>query len=171
MAVKTEHDVERLLGIKMEPIDQANELENENNGWIHEKEKMVKQIIALKTENQRTILAMKQAKSELTSLLAENQKQKVKIANLVHENKEITAKNKQLQTGLMQKPAESKTETCTTDEDDQYEVEKILNHKNCRKYLVRWKNFGAEDDSWVDEENINCSKMLAKYKKLHMKQK
>ena len=50
-------------------------------------------------------------------------------------------------------------------EDDQYEVERILDHRaehrrgrgrrTRTEYLVRWMGYGEEEDQWVLEENIN----------------
>jgi hypothetical protein len=47
-------------------------------------------------------------------------------------------------------------------EDEQYEVEKILDHKESgrgqgrkRMYLVRWAGYGHEDDSWIVEGDIH----------------
>jgi hypothetical protein len=47
-------------------------------------------------------------------------------------------------------------------EDNQYEVEKILDHRTKRQgrrqrneFLIRWAGYGSEDDQWVSEENVN----------------
>ena len=47
-------------------------------------------------------------------------------------------------------------------EDNQYEVERILDHKDIgrgqgrkRQYYIRWAGYGEDDDSWVKEEDIH----------------
>ena len=41
-----------------------------------------------------------------------------------------------------------------------YEVEKILDHrgvKNNKGYLVRWKVYDSEEDSWIKEKDVTQS--------------
>ena len=51
----------------------------------------------------------------------------------------------------------------------EYEVEKILAHTGSRragskKYQVRWKGYGQEDDSWVPMEDLmHCSDLVQEY--------
>jgi len=40
-------------------------------------------------------------------------------------------------------------------EDNQYEVEKILDHDRRRGYLVRWAGYDQSEDSWVSERDIH----------------
>ena len=46
---------------------------------------------------------------------------------------------------------------------EEWEVEKILNKKKIRgvnKYLIRWKRFTAEEDTWKRRENLKNAKKL-----------
>ena len=48
---------------------------------------------------------------------------------------------------------------------EEWEVEKILNKKKMRgveKYLIRWKGFMAEGDTWKRKENLKNAKELIK---------
>lgn len=51
--------------------------------------------------------------------------------------------------------------------ENEYEVDAILNDKKTRsghKYLIRWKNYGPDEDTWEREDNLNCPTILAQYK-------
>ena len=61
-------------------------------------------------------------------------------------------------------------ETDRRDEVDEmdvtYEVEAILRHKETpdgMEFLIRWKGYGDEDDSWEPRENLNEGDMLKSY--------
>jgi hypothetical protein len=51
--------------------------------------------------------------------------------------------------------------------DKEYEVEKIITHRKKGRdvqYLVRWKGYGPEDDTWEPERNLrNASNILQQY--------
>ena len=53
--------------------------------------------------------------------------------------------------------------------EEKYEVERIMNKKwrySKWKYLVRWKRYTAEEDSWKREANLkNTKEAVDKYKK------
>ena len=52
----------------------------------------------------------------------------------------------------------------------EYEVDQILQHRSHRgriQYLVRWKGYKAEDDTWQDESDLeNAAQKLEEYKQL-----
>ena len=53
---------------------------------------------------------------------------------------------------------------------EEWKVEKILNKQKVRrvavKYLVQWKKFTAEHDSWEKEEDLeNVKKVVAKFER------
>ena len=55
--------------------------------------------------------------------------------------------------------------------EEEYEIEKILRHRgppSNRSFLIQWKGFSVEDDSWEPERNLKHSKAaLTEYKKRH----
>lgn len=47
-------------------------------------------------------------------------------------------------------------------------VEAIVGHKSKRGasfFLVRWKGYGKDDDSWEPEAELNCDDLIAEYRK------
>ena len=55
--------------------------------------------------------------------------------------------------------------------EEEYEIEKIIRHRGTplsRSFLIRWKGYSAEEDSWVPERDLKHAKSaLTSYKKLH----
>ena len=53
------------------------------------------------------------------------------------------------------------------EEEEMYEVEKILDHKvdsrGRRRFLLKWKGYSNEDNTWEYEENLDCPKLLTEY--------
>jgi len=54
-------------------------------------------------------------------------------------------------------------------EEEEWEVERILNKQQIRgkdKYLVRWKGFMAESDTWEGKENLeNAKEVIEEYER------
>ncbi|CAJ0918641.1 unnamed protein product [Ranitomeya imitator] len=49
------------------------------------------------------------------------------------------------------------------DEDGEFEISRILDsrwHRGRFQYLVSWKGFGSEDNSWVKAEDISASRLI-----------
>jgi hypothetical protein len=50
--------------------------------------------------------------------------------------------------------------------DDEYEVEKILDHQDTRqgrKYLIHWLGYPKSDDQWIPEADLHAPALLAEY--------
>lgn len=61
----------------------------------------------------------------------------------------------------------AKDETGDGKEPKEFEVEKIIEvhfkkDKN-REFLIRWKGFGPNDDTWEPEEHLNCPHLIEKF--------
>lgn len=52
-------------------------------------------------------------------------------------------------------------------EDEDYEVERILDvvvhRNNKREFLIRWKGYSSNSDSWEPEENLDCKDLIDKF--------
>ena len=50
----------------------------------------------------------------------------------------------------------------------EFEVDQILNHRShrgCTQYLVKWKGYNDEDNTWQDEDDLeNATALLTEYK-------
>ena len=57
------------------------------------------------------------------------------------------------------------------DGEKEYEIEKIIRHRrtpSTRSFLIQWKGYSTEEDSWVPERDLKHAKStLTAYKKLH----
>lgn len=52
-------------------------------------------------------------------------------------------------------------------EDNDYPVEKIVHRRVIRRklqYLVKWENFGNNENSWVNEEDLHCDELLDEFR-------
>ncbi|KAH0794023.1 chromobox protein 3-like isoform X2 [Histomonas meleagridis] len=75
----------------------------------------------------------------------------------------------------VKKPEETKNNEEGEEEEEEdpdvYEVEKILAHKigtnGKRRFLLKWKGYGYDDNTWEAEENLNCPELLDEYLKKH----
>src|SRR6266487_507281 len=56
------------------------------------------------------------------------------------------------------------------DDEEHYEVEEILNsrfHRRKLQYLVKWKGFGYEENSWADESDVFMPRLVREFHQTH----
>lgn len=127
--------------------------EAQRSVWIEQKKNMTATIQSLQQKNMVTPEKMLAKEREIDAL----QKELKSLQARVQQNHVAVTQNDRYFC--------SKIES----EDDIYEVDELLDHRvrNQREFLVRWKGFGPEADSWERESNIFCPKTLNAYLKKH----
>jgi Chromo (CHRromatin Organisation MOdifier) domain len=53
-----------------------------------------------------------------------------------------------------------------TEEEEDYEVKFIVDDryiKGKRQFKVRWVNYGPKDDTWVNEADMSCPKLISAF--------
>lgn len=94
--------------------------------------------------------------------------------------KRAAPKKKEVKKAAKPKPAKKtkkqEIEEEEEDEEVEYEVQDIVDHRKERGgkmvYRIRWKNFGAKDDTWEPEATLSCPDIIKRYKaKLAEKEK
>merc|ERR1712061_948903 len=56
----------------------------------------------------------------------------------------------------------------------EYEVDRIVDDRveeNEKQYLIRWKGFSAEDDTWEPVTNLDCPEIIEGYEEAKRKKK
>lgn len=134
-----------------------------------EKQNVEQKVAALTADISTLKSELTQMKSDFT---AQNILHRQTIANLTSENKTLQAQVHQLQAGIdlntTFNSSISKIESESSKSNDIFEVESLVAHKKKRDglyYLVRWKNFTPEYDTWERESNLMCSEILKTYKR------
>lgn len=97
------------------------------------------------------------AASETSSVTAEKSNSKKKsrksVTVVVAESEQDSGKGEQVASAA---------------DEEEYEVDEIVSHKVERKknvFLIRWKGYGADADTWEKEDSLSCPEIVSKYKK------
>lgn len=63
-------------------------------------------------------------------------------------------------------PAKPKATTKNMRKDEEYEVERVLDHRSKRDgriFLIRWKGYNSDEDTWESEDGLKCPLLLKRY--------
>lgn len=127
-----------------------------------ENENMVKKTSSMMTKMNDLKSNLSQAKSDLVQKNAEHKHQN---ANLTHQNQLLSAQLKQLKTSIV----DGNDHDENNSHNNVYEVERLMDDKMERSYLVRWKGYSSKHDTWERESNLACPEILKRYKAKKMK--
>jgi len=78
-------------------------------------------------------------------------------------NKKSNKKDKEKEKEAAKESAEEDDD----DDDTQYEVEQVVDEKmvrGVRHYLIRWKGYEPESDTWEPESTLDCADLIKKFK-------
>lgn len=171
-----------LVGEKSNLVAEIMSLKSENQKICFELNEKKDELIKIKQKNEEKVHKLNEQLGTLSSKLkiAEAKAHKLKedasvkqaidaksISDLISEKKVLMARVNQLQSGVLLNSSILK-EKPSNDDPNVFEVEKVLDDKmigRTRHYLIRWKGFGPNDDTWEKAGNLHCPTILKDYMK------
>eukprot|EP00061_Rhincodon_typus_P002292 g17097.t1 len=74
----------------------------------------------------------------------------------------------------MGKKVKRKSEDVSSDEEEEYVVERVLDRRVVRgrvEFLLKWKGFSEADNTWEPEKNLDCPELISEFLKTYNKEK
>lgn len=141
-------------------------------------ESLIGDIGKLKSQHQSYIFKLNKRNEILEGQLKTQKEQTVEKQNTINiMQKDIDSlhlKIKQLEDELQQKSITETKNQCVEKTKQDFEVEEIIGDKVLKRtkhYLVQWKGYNKEHNSWEPKKNLNCPAILEKYEKCKAERK
>lgn len=176
-------EIHMLKAEKVDFISEIVSLKSLNQQLSFQLNEQKKKLASIKVENRQKARQFKQniEKTSLHSKISESQLESLKkryeeeksndkklIDKLVLEKKQLTARVNQLQACSSSNETHDDERAQSGEVNTEYEVDKLIADEEVGKiryYLVRWKGFGRDDDTWEKGTNLSCPKIFEEYKK------
>lgn len=175
-------NIEKLKTEKSELISKYISLKKDHQELYFKHQEIISENIRLKKQ----LIDFQTKNSELEKEKNEKNEKKdgpIVTKSILRENRNLLAQVKQMKR-ISSPIATPKRETAKLDstgtpkktpvkpklDSEVFEVEEIIKHRGRsrnREFLVRWKGFGKDSDSWEKQKNLSCPIILKKYFKNH----
>lgn len=182
-------EIESLKSEKVNFITEIVSLKSVNQQISFQLNEQKKELATIKMEYSQNVRKFNQEIAKISSDLKISESEKTKlnkkyleekaidktlIDKLVSEKNQLTARVKQLQSCSVSNETHKNEQKQVENvgANDVYEVNRLIADEKVGKtryYLVRWKGFGREDDTWETEKSLSCPKILKEYKKRSLK--
>lgn len=172
-------NIEKLKTEKSELISKYISLKKEHQELYFKHQEIISENIRLKKQ----VIDFQTKNSELEKEKNEKNDGLIVTKSFLRENRNLLAQVKQMKR-ISSPIATPKREAAKLDstgtpkktpvkpklDSEVFEVEEIIKHRGRprnREFLVRWKGFGKDSDSWEKQNNLSCPIILKKYFKNH----
>ncbi|XP_042200186.1 chromobox protein homolog 5 [Callorhinchus milii] len=74
----------------------------------------------------------------------------------------------------MGRKVKRKSDDISSDEEEEYVVEKVLDRRVVKgrvEFLLKWKGFSEDDNTWEPEKNLDCPELIGEFLKTYNKGK
>lgn len=135
-----------------------------------ENDNLRKQIVNLQNENKKLSSKTDENNKSIDSSLSQENKGLIAKISQMHRLSSPIIKERSVIIHSTPSKKTTQKKPTSTKSSSVYEVEALIKHrstKRTREFLVRWKGFQPNHDTWVKEKNLSCPQILAKYKGEH----